>query len=124
MNADERREQELEKNKFDMLLNFINHEGFKKLMDLREGRVPKLDGEGEINSGPAQQGFLDDVESLPERRILKAAPIDDYVAKKMAELRGKLERSGLEFKTGEDAPPDPKPFTYTRKVVAKRTING
>ena len=124
MNADTEQEKKVENYKFDTLLNFVNPEGFKQLLDQREGRTPKLEGEGEVKNGsPAAKEFLDDVESLPERRILRPGPVDDYVTKKMAELKGKLEKNGLEFKADPEAPLDPKPFTYTRRIVPKKT-NG
>lgn len=104
-----------------MLLRFIDGELFKSWMDIRNGHAPKLTGDGEIESKPADSEFYDNVETLPERRVSKPPVKEEYIATRMKEIAHKLARRGIEVALpGEPKKPGEKSFTYERKVIPKK----
>lgn len=119
---DENREKEEKDRKLELLLQFIDGDLLKQYEDARAGKAMKLQGDGEIDTKPAHSQFYDDVESLPGRRVSKPPMKEDYVARRMMELAGKLESKGLEVSTPAvgAAKPGEKQFTYERRVIPKK----
>jgi len=115
---DEKREYDFQQAKFDLLLQFIDSEGFGHYKDWREGKV-RAPGR-EVNAGTTEStDFCREVEELPAKRMSKPPLKEDYVAKRMKELMPRMERA--QFDLGPVAPimPGEKQFTYERKVVIR-----
>lgn len=113
---DERREYEEKDAKFDVLLQFIDGETFKKWKAVIN--APSVDG--------GRESVVDeDIETLPMRRLRKPEIVDTYIAKRMQELAGKLKASGVDISTAEDEPvkKGEKTFFY-KSVVVPRGLNG
>lgn len=121
LNEDEKLEVERDRRKYDLLLQFIDGEMYKQYENLRSGKAPKITGDGEIDNGPPESEFLDNVESLPSRRVGKPPVKDDYIAQRMLGLAGKLAAKGIEVSTPEvPVKPGEKTWTYERKVLRKK----
>jgi hypothetical protein len=113
---DETREIKDRESKFEVLLGFIDGEKLKNAKDIVEGKRAKLEGEGEINSKPAESQFYDDVESLPGRRVSKPPLKEDYIAKKMLEFADKF---GIGVGTPSKRKAGEKQITHTRRIIKK-----